>query len=91
MVIQGTAVFFSVFIISSFALSLGGNILAEGQRAQVKVITKPLLAAREEDRQLKANASSDQSQESIEDWAIQRGFIKKYTAVIKQDVYVAQR
>lgn len=92
MVLQGTVVFFAVFIIGSFALSLGGHILAEGQRAQIKTMSKPLLAARDEDRVLKMSASSDKSQESIEEWAIARGFVRKYAPVIRpQDTYVAHR
>ena len=90
--LQGTVVFFAVFIIGSFAMSLGGHILAEGQRAQIKAMTKPLMAAREEDRDLKTNESSDKSQDSIEEWATQRGFVRKYAPVIRQqDTYVAQR
>jgi hypothetical protein len=92
MALQGTVVFFGVFIIGSLAMSLGGHILAEGQRAQIKAMTKPLLAARDEDRDLKTNASSDKSQESIEEWAIQRGFVRKYAPIVRQqDIYVAQR
>jgi acyl-coenzyme A synthetase/AMP-(fatty) acid ligase len=92
MVLQATVVFFAVFIIGSFALSLGGHILAEGQRAQIRQMSKPLLVAREQDRQLKASSSSDKSQESIEEWAIQRGFVRKYAPVIKQqETYVAHR
>jgi hypothetical protein len=92
MVLQGTVVFFAVFILGSFVLSLGGHILAEGQRAQVRSMNKPLFAAREEDRQLKASSSSDKSQESIEDWAIQRGFVRKHSPIIQQqETYVAHR
>ena len=92
MILQGTVVFFAVFIIGSFALSLGGHILAEGQRAQIRSMSKPLVLAREDNRQLKANSSLDKSQESIEEWAIQRGFVRKYAPVIKQqETYVAQR
>lgn len=92
MVLQGTVVFLAVFIVGSFVLSLGGHILAEDQRAQIRSMNKPLFAAREEDRQLKASSSSDKSQESIEDWAIQRGFVRKYAPVMKQqETYVAQR
>ena len=92
MILQGTVVFFAVFIIGSFSLSLGGHIVAEGQRAQIKAMSKPLMTAREEDRALKTTASSDKSQESIEEWAIQRGFVRKYAPVIReQDTYVAQR
>ena len=91
MALQGSVVFVAVFILASFTLSLGGHIMAEGQRAQVKAMTKPLAVAREEDRLLKSNASSDKSQESIEEWAIQRGFVRKYAPIIKQDTYVATR
>jgi hypothetical protein len=92
MVLQGTVVFFAVFIIGSFVLSLGGHILAEDQRAQIRSMSKPLMAAREDDRQLKAISSSDKSQESIEDWAVARGFVRKYAPVMKQqETYVAQR
>ena len=92
MALQGTIVFFAVFIIGSFSLSLGGQILAEGQRTQIKAMTKPLMAAREDDRLLKTSASSDKSQESIEEWAIARGFVRKFAHMIKQqDTYVAQR
>jgi hypothetical protein len=92
MVLQGTVVFFAVFIIGSFALSLGGHILAEGQRAQIRSMSKPLVLAREDNRQLKASSSLDKSQESIEEWAIQRGFVRKRGPVInQQETYVAQR
>ena len=91
MALQGSVVFVAVFILGSFVLSLSGHIMAEGQRAQIKSMTKPLVAAREEDRALKTNASSDKSQESIEEWAIQRGFVRKYAPIIKQDTYVATR
>ena len=91
MVLQGTVVFFAVFILGNFVLSLSGNILAEGQRAQVKTMSKPLMALREENRSLKTAESSDKSQESIEQWATQRGFIRKYDPFVRQDVYVAEK
>lgn len=92
MAAQGTVVFFVVFILGNFVLSLGGHILAEGQRAQIKTMTKPLAMAREEDRLMKTAASSDKSQESIEEWADQRGFVKKYAPVVTEEqTYVVER
>ena len=92
LVLQGTVVFVAVYIIGSFVISLSGHILAEGQRAQVRTMSKPLALAKEENRILKANFSSDKSQESVEDWAVQRGFIRKYAPVLDhQETYVAQR
>ena len=91
MSLQGTVVFFAVFILGSFVLTLSGHILAEGQRAQIKAMSKPLMAVREEHRSLQTSASSDKSQVSIEEWATQRGFIRKYAPLIRQETYVAQR
>lgn len=90
MTAQGAVVFILVFIISSFVLSLSGHILAEGQRAQIKLMKKPLAMAKEQDRVLKAAATSDRSQESIREWADQRGFIRK-GAPAPDGTYVAQR
>jgi len=92
MTVQGTVVFFVVFILGNFVLSLTGHILAEGQRAQIKSMSKPLAVAREEDRLMKTAATSDKSQESVEEWADQRGFVKKYAPVVTvQETYVAQK
>ncbi len=92
MVIQASVVFVVVFIVASFALSLAGHIMAEGQRAQIKSMTKPLAVAREEERTMRAAASSDRSQESTEEWAEQRGFVRKYApAVETEQTYVAER
>lgn len=91
MSLQGGAAFFAVFILGSFVLTLSGQILAEGQRAQIKAMSKPLMVVREEHRSLQTSASSDKSQESIEEWATQRGFIRKYAPEVRQDTYVAER
>ena len=91
MSLQGGAVFLAVFILGSFVLTLSGHILAEGQRAQIKSMTRPLMALKEEHRSLQTSASSDKSQQSIEDWATERGFIRKDAPEVRQDTYVAQR
>ncbi len=92
MTVQATVVFFVVFILGNFALSLAGHILAEGQRAQIKSMSKPLALAREADRLEKTAATSDKSQESIEEWAEQRGYVRKYAPVVRTEgTYVAQR
>ena len=92
MAAQGAVVFTLVFIIASFVLNLSGHILTEGQRAQIKAMSKPLALAKEEDRLMKAAATSDRSQESLEEWADQRGFVRKYAPVVRPEgSYVAQR
>lgn len=92
MVAQASVVFLLVFIVGNFVLSLGGHILAEGQRAQVKAMAKPLQVAREDDRNMKTIATSEKSQESVEEWAEQRGFVRKSAPVVRlEDTYVAQK
>ncbi len=92
MLVQGVVVFTLVFVIGNFALTLVGQILTEGQRTQVRAMTKPLALAKEEDRLLKAAATSDRSQESLEEWADQRGFQRKYAPVVRPEgTYVAER
>ncbi|MBI1334235.1 MAG: hypothetical protein JST12_20695 [Armatimonadetes bacterium] len=91
MTVQASVVFLVVFILGNFAFSLTAHILAEGQRAQIKSMTKPLAMAREEDRQMKTALTSDKSQESIAEWADQRGFVRKYGPIVtQQETLLAQ-
>ena len=74
-VIQAFWAFLLCGAVTYLGLALIGHMLAEGQRAEVKSMTKPLKIAREANQEAQVLFASDESTKAIDNWARERGFI----------------
>jgi hypothetical protein len=97
-IVEATMWFVVTFALAYGAFSLVGNVLAEGQRAQVKSLSASLKVARENDQKAKIEMVAETSLASIDTWAKRRGFIapaaaseQKVNVVAQETEYVARR
>jgi hypothetical protein len=73
--VQGLWAFAIFFFFTHITVSIGGHMLAESQRTQVKAMSSSLQTAREKERVMKAELTQGGTVAAIDTWAKERGFI----------------
>lgn len=91
MIAQAVVVYGILSVITHYATSLGGHIMAEEQRFAIKSMTPALVKSRAAENDQKADQTKAKSQELVEDWAVERGFVKSLSPIVANKSYVASR